>query len=211
MMNSQLKYGNIKVLILAGGNSSRMNFPKAWLPYNSERTILEQLVLSYRRIGCRQIVVVMNEKFIDYSPETIESLGEGVCFVRNEHPEKGKIYSLKLGIGQLDRSGLIFIHNVDNPSVGLETFEALMQSKINGYARPVINGKGGHPILVTNGVLENILLSDDSVILKELLQEHSCEDVPVTDLGIFCNINTPEDYRNMLGMEVPSLKRVYSP
>lgn len=210
-MNDQSKYGNNKVLILAGGNSSRMNFPKAWLPYDSEKTILEQLVLSYKHIGCQQIVVVMNGKFIDYSPENVESLGEDVCIVRNEHPEKGRIHSLKLGIRQLERSGLTFIHNVDNPMVDHETIEALMRSPVNGYVRPVINGKGGHPILVTNGVLENILHADDSVILKDLLQEHACEDVPVSDLGIFCNINTPEDYRNALGMEVPPLKRTPNP
>ena len=209
-MNNQSKHNTIKALILAGGKSSRMNFPKAWLPYDSEKTILEKVVNSYERIGCQQIVVVMNNEFIDDYPKNIERLGDAVQVVRNDNPQKGRIHSLKLGIEQLDRTGLFFIHNVDNPMVNIDTLEALLHSPVSGYSRPVINGKSGHPILVTNGVLENILHADDSVILKELLQEHSCEDVPVNDMGILCNINTPEDYQTALGMEVPPRKRIHT-
>ena len=59
--------------------------------------------------------------------------------------------------------------------------------------------------MVTNGVLENILLTDEDTILKDLLTEHCKQDVVVNDSKILLNINTPAEYKTYFGMEVPSI------
>ena len=165
------------VVILAGGNSSRMEYPKVWLPFDEEQTILEHIISEYNAIGYKKIVVVLNKLFIEGYSELINRLDESVIIVRNENPNKGRIYSLKLGIKYLlsfcdnqtgNRAGHTFIHNVDNPFAGYLTLTALLKQHFFDYARPVYNERGGHPILVSNGILETILHADDDEILSDL-------------------------------------------
>ncbi len=194
------------VIILAGGRSSRMNFPKAWLPFSKDLSILEHIVNGYASIGCKQITVVLNEWYVKGFNSTLKKIEKKANVVLNKFAEKGRIYSLQLGIKAMQRNGMTFIHNVDNPDVNQSTLESLLEAKPNGYARPVHSTSGGHPILVTNGVLENILLSEEDVILRDLLSEHSRDDVPVDDSTVLLNINTPDEYRAHFGMDVPGLK-----
>lgn len=194
------------VIILAGGKSSRMHFPKAWLPYSDKQSVLEHIIDRYHTIGCKQIIVVLNDLFIKGFEEHVKKIESKVIIVKNTKPEKGRIHSLQLGINAMKRSGYTFIHNVDNPDVNQSTLYSLLKAEPLGYARPVFSTSGGHPILVTNGVLENIALSEEDVILRELLTEHSREDVRVDDPSILLNINTPDDYRLYFGKDVPSLK-----
>ena len=209
-MNSELTYSlpaqERNALILAGGKSSRMNYPKAWLPFNGKESILEHLVDLYHDIDCKQVVVVLNNAFVEGFSELIKKIEEKAIIVRNHTPGKGRIYSLQLGINAMKRSGMTFIQNVDNPLVNRSTLESLLTTQPNGYARPVHDTSGGHPILVTNGVLENINLSEEDVVLRDLLSEHRRYDVSVNDETVLYNINTPEDYRQHFGMEVPALK-----
>jgi len=213
MANKDLTYPNSQidrnVIILAGGKSSRMNFPKAWLPYSKDTSILEHLVDMYHTIGCKQIVIVLNDLFVKGFDKQIERIENRALIIRNTEPEKGRIHSLQLGIDSMQRSGLTFIHNVDNPDVNQSTLNSLLDADPMGYARPVFSTSGGHPILVTNGVLENIVLSKDDVILRDLLTEHSREDVRVDDPSVLLNINTPDDYRQYFGKEVPTLKMLH--
>lgn len=213
MANKGITYPNDQldrnVIILAGGKSSRMNFPKAWLPYTEEQSILEHIIDKYHTIGCKQIIVVLNDVFINGFDNYIKKIQSKATIVKNTQPEKGRIHSLQLGIEAMQRSGLTFIHNVDNPDVNQSTLDSLLKADPLGYARPVFSTSGGHPILVTNGVLENIVLSEEDVILRDLLTEHSREDVKVDDPSVLLNINTPDDYRLYFGKDVPSLKMLH--
>lgn len=196
---------NCSVIILAGGNSSRMNFPKAWLPFSKKISILEHIIDVYAAFNCEQIVVVLNEQYMDPFKKALNKIEKKAIIVPNNSPEKGRIHSLKLGINSLNRNGMTFIHNVDNPEVKGSTLLSLLESNPIGFARPVYSEKGGHPILVTNGVLENILLSEEDIILKNLLTEHSKLDVLVNDSKVLLNINTPAEYTAYFGMEVSSI------
>ena len=193
-------------IILAGGNSSRMNYPKAWLPFENEISILEHLIDIYHTIGCQQIVVVLNNNFIQGYDTHINKIRDKVLIVPNSDPDKGRIYSLKLAISQMKREGVTFIQNVDNPFIGTSLLNELLNKKPMGYVRPIVNYKGAHPILVTNGVLENISLSSDNCLLHDILDEHHCMDHHVDNDKILCNINTAEDYRTHFGREVPETK-----
>ena len=193
-------------IILAGGKSSRMTYPKAWLKYDNHITFLEHTINTYLTFGCKNVIVVLNNEFYDSHKELVSKIENQVTIVKNHHPEKGRIHSIRLGINELDRVGLTYIHNIDNPFIDKKTLLALKESSISGYVRPTFKLKGGHPILVTNGVLENIIHTEDDTILRDLLEEHTVEDVPVENDMILVNINTPNDYEKYFNMKVPEFK-----
>ena len=51
-------------IILAGGKSTRMGFPKPWLKHNDNSSFVEKLVNTYSDWGCNRIVVVINDKLL---------------------------------------------------------------------------------------------------------------------------------------------------
>lgn len=208
MTNKNAAYPNkeCSTIILAGGRSSRMSYPKAWLKFNNQFTFLEHTVNTYLAFGCKHVIVVLNNDFYDSHKVLISKIEKKVTIIKNHHPEKGRLHSIRLGINKLDRIGLTYIHNIDNPFIDKETLSALKGSSISGYVRPTYNLKSGHPILVTNGVLENIIHADDETILRDLLKEHRVDEVPVKDDMILVNINTPNEYEKYFNMKVPEFK-----
>lgn len=192
-----------KAVILAGGNSTRMNYPKAWLPYNKQTTFLEHLVDLYKSLECDQIIVVLNHQFVSNFELILKQIQESATIVINSEPEKGRLHSLKLGLEQISSTGYTFVHNVDMPQVSFQTLDALKRSNPDGYARPIWETKSGHPIVISPGVMTNVLLTDEDITLKELLSAHNYMDVLVDDSSIVQNINTPEEYKQFFTLSFP--------
>ena len=59
--NSQPQFSAI---ILAGGNSTRMKFPKPWLKIDTT-TFLEKIIKTYQNFGIQKIILIINQKFLD--------------------------------------------------------------------------------------------------------------------------------------------------
>ena len=53
---------NISVIILAGGDSERLKFPKPFLLFSPRVTFIEKLIRVYSVFGCRKIITVINLK-----------------------------------------------------------------------------------------------------------------------------------------------------
>ena len=75
--------GKIGLLILAGGMSERMKYPKPWLPFNEVQSFLDKIVDEYNEFGVDQTVLVMNEKFCE-SPwqERLSHLEKNLTLVK---------------------------------------------------------------------------------------------------------------------------------
>ncbi len=97
----------------------------------------------------------------------------------------------------------VFFTNIDNPFVD----ERLIKGLISGlneadYICPIYKNKGGHPVLISQTVVKDILIQEDnSQNLKTYLQRFKRKNVEFADEKILTNINTPDDYCQWLGCQ----------
>lgn len=187
---------NKGVLILAGGKSERMNFPKAYLLFNGI-TFLKKIVKEYYNAGIRNIFVVLNkdlcdEKWLRYIDE-VRSL---VTLIENPDPDRGRFYSLKLGIKKMLHLEFCFIQNIDNPFVNASIIKSMLKSgNAMGYTSSSFNQVNGHPVLISDKIMHRInQVSGRNNNLRSVLAEFSRRQVEVKCNDILININTVEDY-----------------
>lgn len=188
------------VLILAGGKSERMSFPKPFLQVEG-KSLLECIAEGYIGNGYKKIVVVLNSDLCDKKwNEYLMPLKEKIKIVENANPELGRFHSIKLGMKHLQSNDFCFIQNADNPFPGKNVIEALWQSRSDSvYSSPVYKGKGGHPVLVPAMVIHHInTMNDGDYNLNKVLEKFQRKDVEVSEEAVLMNINTPEDYAQFL-------------
>lgn len=186
------------VLILAAGLSSRMGLEKYALEYSSGVTFLEQIVAQYHQFGCNKIVVVVNPKGKNLIGQIKLRLPVEVVIAVNAFPERGRFSSIKTGLMNLPDEDYVFIQNVDNPEITIDLLSAL-QNNLNeaDYTFPNFNGKGGHPVLISNKIVKALINEKaDDLNLKHFLSRHKKKETEVDDPAVLLNINTAEEYQN---------------
>lgn len=192
---------SIAVIVLAGGNSSRMNFPKPWLIFEGNATFLETIINKYKCFGFKKMVISLNKAFFltNYSAK-IELLGLNAEVIQNNYPEKGRLYSLFIALKELKKVDLAIIHNVDNPFIDMEVINTLYkESNDMGSTIPSYHGKAGHPIIIGKIVIDEIINHYEKYSsLKDVINGFDKKYVEVNDSKILININTPQDYNNVM-------------
>ncbi len=190
----------VGALILAGGHSSRMNYPKLWLNTPSGKTFLLQLVQSYLKANVDQVVCVLNNTYGQNEwVEKVQEIPSEVKIVYNEDVNLGRLHSINLGLRHMSEMEYVFIQNVDSPFVLSETLEFLsMNCTDNKIVQPVYNKKKGHPIVIPKNVVNHILTQNQSShSLRDALSGQSKKFVEVKDKFILSNLNTPESYQKL--------------
>jgi CTP:molybdopterin cytidylyltransferase MocA len=90
----------------------------------------------------------------------------------------------------------VFLQNADNPFIEKNIIDGLMRYRNPyGYAQAMFNGESGHPVLLSQKVVQHIHRMDDSDFnLRDVLKEFPRSEVEVYNKGVLANINTMEDY-----------------
>ena len=153
--------------------------------------------------GADRIVVVLGHRAGELKP-LVEGV-DGALWVINPDYMLGKTTSLKVGVAAAKefRPRDLLILNVDQPRQ-----PATIQRVLDSHRRqpglitnPAYQGKGGHPIVISASLLEELAQVDEATFgLKAVTQRHEKE-VNKVDLGIpevLRDLNTPEDYQNAL-------------
>jgi CTP:molybdopterin cytidylyltransferase MocA len=190
------------VVILAAGYSQRFTRPKALLLFDRTRTFLEKILNEYLKFGCSQIALTLNEWTMQAMDEKlIERIGEVAKIIVNQNPDYGRFYSLQLGCKEISDNDFCFMQNVDNPFVNRNLLDQLYNERSRaGYTAPVFEGKGGHPILLSNSVVNAIAIEKNlETNTKDFLQKFEKVESPAPDGFVLVNINTPQDYEKFLG------------
>lgn len=182
------------VIILAGGHAERMGYPKLFLKIN-QATFIEAITKAYIATGIKNIVLVLNEKY--HTPEWLPLLDPLLPMIKiivNSHPEKGRLHSIALGrtlSGMLD---FVYLQNCDNPFTQSAWLEALWNQRLpEGYVVPKYQGRGGHPVLLSQSVLQQLPDTSDQT-LKQALYDFPSAVIEIDDERLLWNVNTPEDY-----------------
>jgi len=186
------------VVILAAGSSGRMIIPKPFLLYDRATTFLEKIIQSYLDFPCKEIVVVVNPDFHVFASSTkTNDIAQNTNIIVNDSPRKGRLHSLIIGLKALKHPSNCFVQNVDNPFVTSYLLQKLYDNKSDDhYITPVLKGKGGHPVLLNERIIDHLINScEPNFTLKEILTGFKRRKIEVKNPDILLNINTADDYK----------------
>lgn len=190
----------IAVIVLAGGNSRRMNYPKPWLVFVNNTTFLENIISNYNKVGFKKMVISLNKAFfLTEYVDKIELLKLNAAIIQNNYPEKGRLYSLYIALKELKEVDFALIHNVDNPYIEESVINNLYNERNEmGSTIPSYQGQAGHPIIIGKIVINEIINNYEKYeTLKEVINQFEKKYVEVNSPTILTNINTPEDYKSL--------------
>ncbi len=202
------------LILLAGGQSSRMGKPKGLVEYQGRPWLLEQLSRFEAASGKEAIVVLgyHQERYLERIPwlrgdwdEASVQSGLAVSVVVNKTPELGQFSSLQCAIPLLlekDWSGA-FILPVDVPGPHREVYSRIRTAFNNNLdvVIPQYRSKGGHPVLLSRrflGRLASLAVADNEARLDQqirALPQERVAKVRVRDDQVCLNINTLKEFR----------------
>ena len=196
----------IGALITAAGMSSRMGDFKPMLNIGSI-SIAQRIVATLQQAGIQKIVMVTG-----YNAVTLERhlSGNGIIFLRNEAYETTQMFdSVKIGLSYLqDKCDRVVFTPVDVPLFTARTVKSLLETDAE-LACPECQGQDGHPLLIANRLLPEILAHNGEMGLRGAIEGCS---VPLTrihveDPGTLHDADTPEDYTALLSYHNEQLIR----
>lgn len=192
----------ISAILLAAGESSRMEGAFKPLLKWGTRTVISACVDNLRNSRVGEIIVVLGHR----ESEIRETLaGSGVEYAINPEYKLGMLSSIKTGFGQLSsRPTAVLIALVDQPMVTAEIINALIDAWEGNNKKivvPVCQGKHGHPIILSRELQEEIMVLEDALPegLRTLINAHRDEilEVPIASSSVIEDIDLPEDYQRL--------------
>jgi molybdenum cofactor cytidylyltransferase len=200
----------IGCIILAAGESRRMGFPKALLPYplpdGSESTFLDHLLGVMNQSRAEPIVVVLGHEGERIRGSVSSASWGRARPVLNDRYREGMLTSILAGIEAVETSSVegALILPVDHPDVRLEIVELLIdrfERDPRSIVLPVYQGRRGHPVLFARTVFDEIRRAPESVGARQVVWDHQGDllEVDVQDPGISRDVDTPGDYRSLRG------------
>jgi molybdenum cofactor cytidylyltransferase len=183
-------------IILAAGESRRMGFPKALLPYREE-TFLDTLIDLFAS-RCASVVVVLGAE-----AERIRAAStRPATFVTNPDYARGMTTSLQCGLRALppDAARVLFTL-VDHPAVLPSTLDALLAPPLQLLRVPRYRSERGHPICFRRDLIPEFLALDENGAARDVVRAHAAdtEFLDLDDPGITADIDDAEAYRKLTG------------
>ena len=207
----QGQFPDIPGIVLAGGHSVRMGWPKAllhWPPTNV--VIVRHVTDTLRDAGVSPLAVVTGRHHDRIAP-ALE--GTGVLALHNPVFDEGQLSSLVHGLRWAfaqSASPYALATLVDVPAVRVSTVRTLLACTREGNWQAVRPAKGerhGHPVLWRRDTLALLEAADPAKgarsVMRALAAEGAVLDVEVDDEGVFRDVDTPEDYARLTNSENP--------
>ena len=183
----------IGALIVAAGMSTRMGEFKPMLSIGSI-SVAQRVIATLSQAGVSKIVMVTG-----YNATILERhlSGNGIIFLRNENYETTQMFdSVKIGLSYLqDKCDKVLFTPVDVPLFTAKTVKTILDSGAP-LAVPMCEGKQGHPILIANTLIPEILNDCGEMGLKGAMDRCSVPllRIDVEDPGTIHDADTPEDF-----------------
>jgi len=190
----------IWAIILAAGESGRMQTNKLLLPFHG-KTMIETVIDHVRQADIDQILVVLGA-FSDELLPVVSCLPVKHC-CNNEY-KKGMLSSVQRGLRNVPADlDAVLIFLGDQPAIPVEVTRMLIREYRKSEKRiviPVYKGRRGHPLLIDGKYRHIIGKLDHAVGLRDLLHKYPEDvlEVNVESPGILKDIDTPEDYLGLI-------------
>ena len=201
----------IKPIILAAGDSSRMGFPKALLPMG-EDLFITRIIRLIAKKGLPDPIVVLGRAAEQITKEVPASIRE--IYV-NPDPDRGQLSSIQIAFSHVPEScDAAMIWPVDQPNIS----EELLGKIISGFvtsealiAYPKNGNRRGHPAVFHRSLFQEFMETPLSEGPKNILIRHQPDaiEIPASESGCIVDIDTPAEYEALMGVSLDSaLKRI---
>jgi molybdopterin-guanine dinucleotide biosynthesis protein A len=192
-------------VVLCGGKSTRMGFPKALLPFGDE-VMLQRVVRIVREVVSPVVVVAApGQTLPELPPQTL------IAYDRRE--ERGPLEGLRAGLSALSgRCDAVYVSSCDAPRLSPALIRRM--TELLGVHQIAVPCDGGfcHPLaaiyrldvaplieqLLSADRLRPAFLFDETETLRVPLEELRAVDA---DLSTLANLNHPSDYLSALAAE----------
>ena len=190
----------IWAVILAAGESKRMQEPKLLLPFG-KRSIIEEVVAIAVSSKADRTLLVLGA-FKDNILQKIRT--KPVQTVVNNNYASGMLSSVQMGFNSLPEgthAALVMLG--DQPSVSTTVINRIRETDRKtqkGIVLPTFNGERGHPVLIDLKYREEINRLRPEVGLRGDVYgnpDDVCE-VAIDSSSILRDIDTPQDYKKEL-------------
>jgi molybdate transport repressor ModE-like protein len=160
--------------------------------------IIKRIVISFQQAGIFPIVIITG---VDEDEVKYQLSNYGVIFISNEQPDHPQLLdSVKIGLrylqGKCDRVAFAPVN------VPMFTPDTLIQLKNTAgeIVTPSYEGVGGHPVLLSESVIPQILSYDGGDGLRGAIRrlEKNRVWVPVGDKGVLTSVHNEEQLRARL-------------
>lgn len=197
-------------IVLCGGRSTRMGRSKAWLPFGSE-------VMLQRVVGTL-VSVIPTIVVVSARDQRLPSLPGPVSIVWDEQEAAGPLGGLAAGFAALrGKVDAVFVCACDVPLLQADVVRRICNSLGENDVAIPVDTRFHHPLTAIYRLsLENRiqeLMKVNRLRPTYLLEQAKVRELPVESfrdidqcLDSFRNINTPQDYVDLLkmaGLEIP--------
>lgn len=189
---------NTMAVMVAAGMSSRMNSFKPMLRLAGS-TVIKTAIDTLLSAGVTEIVVVTGNNAEQLARHVSR---EGVsCVFNPRYAETDMFYSASLGLAACyHKCDNVFFLPADVPLFAPESLQALLKHQQEQPVEiliPSYKGKPGHPVLLSDKAVGELLRYDGEGGLRGAMNESPCSkaylDLP--DLGLILDADRPEDYQ----------------
>ncbi len=194
----KLKVPKVCCMVLAAGESRRMNQQKLLMDYQGE-SFIRTIVNKISRSAADRILVILgsdSEKIADQiRPFKVDT-------VYNPNYKDGMLSTIQCGFRSLTKNiDAVLVVLGDQPMIEVDVINLLIDSYRKSRAKiiiPVYQGKRGHPVLIAMLFRDEIFTLNPEKGLRELIYAHHDDvyEVEVDKPGILKDIDTIEDYKN---------------
>lgn len=183
---------SVDAVILAAGLSERMGVNKMMLKIGGS-TVIEHCIAPFLGV-CRMVYVVGGHRI----HELQELLADRACVrvVENAAYKTGMFSSVLCGVSY-STAGRCFITPGDYPLIQASTCREMLQTE-GAVVIPTYNNKKGHPVLLSSNTVQKLRNGVPYIRLKDFLKMQECRTVEVDDPGIRLDVDSPQDYANVL-------------
>jgi len=178
-------------VLLAAGRSSRAGSFKMEMELAGKPLLLWSL--EAMAAVCSRVIVVAG-----YSPERIRRLTRGLSGTEvavNENFAAGMLSSIQAGI-RLVRARRFFISPGDMPLIGDAVYQKLLAVEAE-IVVPLCRGRRGHPVLLTAGLVPELLCEPPASSLGRFIGRRSWQAVEVGDPGILADLDDLADSKEI--------------
>lgn len=182
----------IEGVILGAGLSKRAGTCKMLLDIGGI-TLIESCIRSMYDT-CSKILVVGGHNFENIA--RVVAKYDKIKLVYNSNYMEGMFSSVKEGFRHVSGDRFFFTPG-DYPLVKSETYREMLRGG-GDIVIPIFCGKKGHPILIKTRLTEELIHSTKYSTLREFIRDKGHTPLEVQDKGILMDIDTMEDYRQIL-------------
>ncbi|UCC79975.1 MAG: nucleotidyltransferase family protein [Candidatus Zixiibacteriota bacterium] len=195
----------ISGVLLAAGKSERMGKNKLLLPFG-RHTVIEESLFQLAESGLAEIMVVLGYQG-EKAKRLIESKSlSNVKIVFNEKYNKGRAESIKCALRNIDkRSEAALFMVADKPSVKSDLIKKAIsmfksESPLILYIQTPVGR--GHPVIFSRALFDDLMKLEGEPAGNAIFEKYRDEAVIIYDGSSQIDIDTVEDYNNVINESV---------